>query len=57
MRLSTDRIKSLQALLKEQCGLEYTEEQAQAAGMAIIRFVMAKAQREKELTTMEKNHE
>ena len=49
MRLSNGRIKSLQALLKE-LGLEYTNEQAQEAGMAIMRFVIVKAQRQQELT-------
>jgi hypothetical protein len=57
MRLSSERITSLQALLREKYGLELTDEQAQEAGMAIMRFVIAKAQREKELTNMEKNHE
>lgn len=45
MRLSSERIKSLQNLLKELYGLEYTDEQAQEAGMDIMRFVIAKAQR------------
>lgn len=46
MRLSYERIKVLQALLKELYALDCTEEQAQEAGMAIMRFVIAKAQRE-----------
>lgn len=50
MRLSNERIKALQTLLKEEFGLEYTDEQAQEAGIAIMRFVIAKIQREKELT-------
>jgi hypothetical protein len=49
MHLSNYRIKALQALLKELHGLELTDEQAQEAGAAIIRFVVAKAQRQKEL--------
>lgn len=49
MRLSTERIKALQALLKELYNLDYSEEQAQEAGLAIMRFVVAKAQREQEL--------
>jgi len=44
MRLSSERIKSLQALLKD-IGLNYTDEQAQDAGMAIMRFTRAKLQR------------
>ena len=48
MRINSDHIKSLQAILRE-LGLDYTDEQAQQAGLAIIRFVIAKAQREKQL--------
>jgi len=43
MRLSDERIKSLQQLLSE-LGLNYNDEQTQEAGMAIIRFVIAKSQ-------------
>jgi hypothetical protein len=50
MRLSNERIKSLQALLYEKYGLELTDEQTQEAGFAIMRFVIAKAQRKQELT-------
>lgn len=50
MRLSDERIKELQVLLKELYGLDYTAEQAQEAGLAIMRFVIAKAQRQRELT-------
>lgn len=50
MRLSNERIKTLQSLLKELCGLELTNEQTQEAGAAIMRFVIAKAQREQSLT-------
>lgn len=49
MRLSSERIKSLQALLKKLYGLDYTDEQAQEAGVAIMRFVTAKAQRQQQL--------
>ena len=57
MRLSNERIKSLQALLREKYGLELTDEQTQEAGFAIMRFVIAKAQREKELIKeMENNY-
>lgn len=41
-RLSQERIKELQKLLKEQTGRDYTDEEAQEAGLAIIRFVIAK---------------
>lgn len=50
MRLSDERIKELQVLLKELYGLDYTDEQAQEAGLAIMRFIIAKAQRQRELT-------
>lgn len=50
MRLSSESIKSLQVLLRELHGLDYTDEQAQEAGMAIMRFVAVKAQRERDLT-------
>jgi hypothetical protein len=57
MRLSNERIKSLQALMHEKLDLELNEEQAQEAGFAIMRFVIAKAQREKELIKkMENNY-
>lgn len=49
MRLSSECIKSLQALLKEEFGFDYTDEQAQEAGMAIMRFAAAKALRRKKL--------
>lgn len=51
MRISTESIKVLQAILKEYFGLEYTEEEAQQAGFAILRFVAAKQLRQKELAS------
>ena len=57
MRLSNERIKSLQILLLDKYGLELTNEQAQEAGMAIMRFVISKVRREQELTKyMENNY-
>jgi hypothetical protein len=56
VRLSEERIKSLQTLMRKNVGLELTNEQAQEAGMAVMRFVIAKAQREKELSKC-KEHE
>jgi len=41
-RISPNRIKELQKLLKEQTGKDYSDEEAQEAGLAIIRFVIAK---------------
>ena len=42
MRFSPERIKKLQSLLKEHRGLDYTAEEAQEAGLAIIRIISAK---------------
>jgi len=42
MRLSKERIQELQKLLKEQTGKDYTDEEAQQAGLAIMRFVAVK---------------
>lgn len=55
MKLSDERIKSLQALLKANTGRDYTAEQAQDAGMAIMRFVIAKVQRRQELSKLKEN--
>ncbi len=49
MRLSDERIEELQALLKELFGLDYTAEEAQEAGLAIMRFVLVKTQRQQEI--------
>jgi hypothetical protein len=45
VRISPDRIKELQKLLKEQTGKDYSDEEAQEAGLAIVRFVIAKEDR------------
>ena len=50
MRLSDQHVKQLQKLLKEQFGLDYTVEQAQEAGLAVMGFVVAKAQRKNSIT-------
>jgi len=49
MRISQERIKELQKLLKEQTGKDYTDEEAQEAGLAIMRFIVAKERRRQEL--------
>lgn len=49
MRISDKHIKQLQLLLNDQHGLEYTTEQTQEIGIAIMRFVIAKAKRQQEL--------
>ena len=56
MRLSNELINRLQVILKEEFDLEYTDEKAQEAGMAIMRFVLTKAQRQQELNKR-KEHE
>lgn len=53
MRLSQQQISILQKLLKERFGLVYTDEQAQQAGLAIMRFFVAK---ELQLKSVEKSH-
>ena len=54
MRISPERIKELQKLLKERTGKDYTDEEAQEAGMAIMRFVIAKERRRQELSMQQK---
>jgi hypothetical protein len=49
MRISDKRIAELQKLLKQHTGSDYDKEQAQQAGRAIIRFVIAKERRAREL--------
>ncbi len=49
VRISPERIKELQKLLKEQTGKDYTDEEAQEAGLAILRFVVVKERRRQEL--------
>jgi len=51
MRLSAKSIKALQVLLEEHTGREYSNEEAQQAGLAIMRFVVAKHQRHIKPTT------
>lgn len=55
MRLSETQIKSLQALLKSEFGLDYTAEETQEAGLAIMRFVLVKTQRQQELVNNKEN--
>lgn len=55
MRLSNERIKTLQTLLKEEFDLDYSDEQAQEAGMAIMRLVVAKTRRKQELIRNKEN--
>lgn len=53
VRISPERIKELQKLLKEQTGKDYSDEEAQEAGLAIIRFVIAKERRRQELSKLQ----
>ena len=46
MRFTSEQIKSLQKLLKEQTGKDYTDEETQQASLAIMRFVLVKESRE-----------
>ena len=43
MPISQKKINELQALLNKQLGLVYTNEEAQRAGLAIMRFCLAKS--------------
>lgn len=56
MRLSLTRIKQLQVLLKRYHGLELDDEQAQQAGLAIMRFTIAKQARLYELNQINEDH-
>lgn len=42
MRINDKQIKELQALLLEMTGKEYSPEEAQTVGLAIVRFVSVK---------------
>lgn len=53
MRLSDERVETLQKLLKERTGRDYTPEGAQEAGLAIMRFVLAKELQEKSESEVE----
>ena len=58
MRLSHKQIKDLQALLLELTGKVYTPEDAQSAGLAIVRFVSTKELQKHQLNNKEiKNNE
>ena len=55
VRISPHHLKKLQRLLKEQTGKDYSNEEAQEAGIAIMKFVLVKEQREQELIRQAKN--
>ena len=52
MRLNPRQIRTLQCLLKSKSGLDYSDEEVQLAGIAIMRFVVAKhCRKEQQLMT------
>jgi hypothetical protein len=53
MRISHKQIKELQALLLEMTGKEYSPEEAQTTGLAIVRFVSTKELRKHQLNHKE----
>lgn len=54
VRISPERIKKLQKLLKEQTGKDYSDEEAQEAGLSIMRFIVVKEQHRQELAKLQK---
>lgn len=54
MRISSEQIQALQAILREDFALDFCDEKAQEAGLAIMRFVIAKRLREKEQNKLKK---
>jgi hypothetical protein len=55
VRISPEHLKELQKLLKEQTGKDYADEEAQKAGLNIMRFVIAKEDRRRELSKQPKS--
>lgn len=47
MRLSQQLISELKLILKNEYGLNYTDEEVQQAGIAILRFALAKKLKER----------
>ncbi|NTU72560.1 hypothetical protein HGB07_00050 [Candidatus Roizmanbacteria bacterium] len=54
-KINPKRIKELQKLLKEQTGNDYTVEEAQESGIAIIRFMIAKERHKQQVQHEAKN--
>lgn len=54
-RISPERLKELKKLLKEQTGKDYSDEEAQKTGLAIMRFVLAKEQRRQDTSQKPKD--
>jgi len=57
MRLSSKQISELQTLLKDLHGVILSNEQAQAAGLAIMRFVYVKELQKRQLMNKEIKNE
>lgn len=57
MRLSQERINALQKVLKDQYDLELSDEEAQEAGLSIMRFVKAKYLRKQELNNNQRSND
>ena len=53
MRLKPERVIALRELLKE-LGLDYSDEETQQAGLAIMRFALAKETRKRQLKMIKK---
>jgi len=57
MRINDKQIKELQALLLEVTGKEYSPEETQTAGLAIMRLVYVKELRKHQLNNEENSNE
>lgn len=57
MRINDKQIKQLQALLLEMTGKEYSPEEAQSTGLAILRFVSVKELNTHQLVNKENKDE
>lgn len=56
VRIRPAQIKKLKKLLKERAGKDYSEEEAQQAGLSIMRFMIAKEQRKQQLDHDDRNY-
>ena len=57
MRLNDERIKELKQLLEAEYGLILSDQQAQQAGVAIMRFIVSQYRRQQVLINKELNNE
>ena len=49
MRISKEKIKDMQFIMKNRFGMDISDEQAQEIGLAIIAMLIAKARRDPQL--------